>query len=318
MPFLTISVVLLTTGRAAAAPAVCHVVGGGRNMLVVGDGLGTGTVQARYLMPPAPRSMGELEALIKKSGARAPAPPAAPPANTPGLSLRSTSDRAMVCNSPHAGPYVLWVGSAASGWSRPHVVNQPCLWWLSRETAAPGTIVWGAGREVQGRFAEMARMALRRKSDGALRITEPLLIYPRSTTNNHTVYFWIPGDLPDGDYEEIAYNGFGGEYGFSNPAPIRIARSAARAPRIYLATQFGAKGDDAEDDRAAIQAALDKAAGDHGIVYLPPGTYYASGSIRVPDGVTLRGAGSDQTVIRILPGEFGRTTPAEDARLVDR
>ena len=224
----------------------------------------------------------------------------------------------MVCGSPHSGPYVLWVGSAALGWSRPHVVNQPRLWWLSRETAAPGAIVWGAGREVQGRFADLARVILRRKSDGALHVTEPLLINPKSVTNNHTVYFWIPKELPEGDYEAIAYNGFGGEYGFSNPVPITVARPATRPPHLYLATEFGAKGDDAEDDRAAIQAALDKAAKDGGVVYLPPGTYYVSGSVRVPDGVTLRGAGSDQTAIRVLPHEFGRTTPQEDGRFVDR
>jgi len=287
-------------------------------MLVVGDGLAAGAVQARYLTVPGPRSLGELQALVDASAARSPVPPDAPPKNAMNLSIRSTSDRVMVSSSPHGGPYVLWVGSAALGWSHPRVVNQPRLWWLSQETAAPGTIVWGAGREVQGRFAEMARVILRRKSDGAVHITEPLLIYPKSTTNNHTVYFWVPNELPDGDYEAIAYNGFGGPYGFSNPLPIKIARRAPRVTRIYQATEVGAKGDDADDDREAIQAALDKAAPDAATVYLAPGTYYTSGSIRVPDGVTLRGAGSDQTVLRILPGEFGRTTPAEDARVTAR
>jgi hypothetical protein len=286
-------------------------------MLVIGNDLATGTVQARYLVLPAPRNLGELEALVKNSKARVPVPPLTPPDKAPSLSVRSTSDRVMVCGSPHGGPFLLWAGSAALGWSSPQVVNQPRLWWLSQETAAPGTIVWGAGREVQGRFAEMARVILRSKSNGALHITEPLLIYPKSTTNNHTVYFWIPSELPDGDYEAIAYNGFGGAYGFSNPLPIKIAKRAPQARPLYRATEFGAKGDDADDDREAIQAALDKATPNAGIVYLPPGTYYTSGSIRVPDGVTLRGAGSDQTVLRILPGEFGRTTPAKDARLVN-
>jgi len=54
---------------------------------------------------------------------------------------------------------------------------------------------------------------------------------------------------------------------------------------------FGATGDGATDDTAAIQAALNYASGlTYGTVYLPKGTYLISGSgITVPIGVSLRG-----------------------------
>ena len=71
------AVVLLFAARGAVAtPAICHVVGGGRNMVIVGDQFGSATVQAKYLLRPAPRSLGELETLVHSSAARAPGPPA--------------------------------------------------------------------------------------------------------------------------------------------------------------------------------------------------------------------------------------------------
>ncbi len=54
---------------------------------------------------------------------------------------------------------------------------------------------------------------------------------------------------------------------------------------------FGAVGDAVADDTAAFQRALDavyKAQG--GVVYAPPGRYLFSGTLTVPDGVTLRGS----------------------------
>lgn len=63
---------------------------------------------------------------------------------------------------------------------------------------------------------------------------------------------------------------------------------------LYLATseEFGAvANNDAIDNTAAIQKALDKAAADGGgIVYLPPGRYKVSGSLSIPTGVELKGA----------------------------
>lgn len=60
----------------------------------------------------------------------------------------------------------------------------------------------------------------------------------------------------------------------------------AKSPPVSVSvTGFGAKGDGATDDRAAIQAAI--AAGDD--VYLPAGRYVVSGWISLRSGVRLRG-----------------------------
>lgn len=67
------------------------------------------------------------------------------------------------------------------------------------------------------------------------------------------------------------------------------------AATVYV-NQYGAKGDGTTDDTAAIQRALDAAAGTHNTVTLRPGTYrigsiFVKGGSRLdlPKGVTLRG-----------------------------
>lgn len=72
--------------------------------------------------------------------------------------------------------------------------------------------------------------------------------------------------------------------------------SSAVAQKTLVANDFGAKGDGVAVDTAAIQRALDAAAGKHDTVTLKPGTYLIgsifvkSGThLDIPKGVTLRG-----------------------------
>ena len=67
---------------------------------------------------------------------------------------------------------------------------------------------------------------------------------------------------------------------------------------------YGAKGDGATDDTAAIQVALDivRIAGG-GSVYVPPGVYLVTHSLRIGSNTTFYGAG-DATVIRAHPTAF--------------
>lgn len=72
-----------------------------------------------------------------------------------------------------------------------------------------------------------------------------------------------------------------------------MADFATRQPaktNLFIATNFGAKGNGVTDDTLAIQAAL-HAAGTNGggIVYLPPGPYHVTNTLDVPSGVELRG-----------------------------
>lgn len=74
-----------------------------------------------------------------------------------------------------------------------------------------------------------------------------------------------------------------------------IYRSAQPKPSSHLLynvrlSPYGALGDGASDDTAAIQAALNAAeTAGGGTVFLPAGRYRIDGSLRVPSGVELRG-----------------------------
>lgn len=71
---------------------------------------------------------------------------------------------------------------------------------------------------------------------------------------------------------------------------------------FYDVRDYGAKGDGATDDTAAIQAALDAARAVGGVaVYLPPGVYLISSYLRIGSTVTLCGAGAS-SVLRLKTG----------------
>lgn len=89
---------------------------------------------------------------------------------------------------------------------------------------------------------------------------------------------------------------------------LKILMVMAFSSSAYAATNvrdFGAKGDGATDDHAAVQAALDAGAG--GVVNVPAGRYLlGKGSgpwcIRVPAGTTLQGASGAVLVQAVVGG----------------
>ncbi|MFZ5495672.1 MAG: glycosyl hydrolase family 28-related protein [Verrucomicrobiota bacterium] len=69
------------------------------------------------------------------------------------------------------------------------------------------------------------------------------------------------------------------------PAPL------ARPAGSLSVRDFGAHGDGAADDTAALQKAVAAVAQQGGIVWVPAGDYKLTGDIIVPSGVTIQGAG---------------------------
>lgn len=77
---------------------------------------------------------------------------------------------------------------------------------------------------------------------------------------------------------------------------------------IVDVTTFGAVPDDAEDDTVAIQTAINQFPGGNRIVYLPPGQYLLSDTLRWPDSelpgqtqkrVILQGASESSTILKL-------------------
>jgi hypothetical protein len=80
----------------------------------------------------------------------------------------------------------------------------------------------------------------------------------------------------------------------AEPYPFR-APPRPQSDQLYNVMDFGAKGNGADDDFAAIQAALDAAGKTGGTVYLPSGKYRLdNGGLTVPSGVELRGSADVQ------------------------
>lgn len=79
---------------------------------------------------------------------------------------------------------------------------------------------------------------------------------------------------------------------YTVPLPAAVVRSAAdRLAEVLSVKDFGAKGDGGTDDTAAIQAALEAAPANGGIVFFPAGTYRVTSTLTIP-GVTDISGGS--------------------------
>jgi hypothetical protein len=78
----------------------------------------------------------------------------------------------------------------------------------------------------------------------------------------------------------------------------------------YDVTYYGAEGDGATDDTAAIQSAIDAAiASGGGTIYFPSGTYVISDELVVGDSIAMKGDGRDATTIETEQSGDGAQFP---------
>ena len=92
------------------------------------------------------------------------------------------------------------------------------------------------------------------------------------------------------------------EAGVDGGIPNRTyVRNGVGEDDIDVVLDYSADNSGTNDCSTAIQNAVNACSsdGDCDVVYLPAGTYYVNGSISVPSGITIRGAGRDSTTWRI-------------------
>lgn len=210
--------------------------------------------------------------------------------------------------------YAAWV-QTSTGSSEPAYLNRAEPQWLSEHTVYPMQHVRCVGRNfLNPRTGRVDGLRLSVVStDGRQRSRARVI-----TATEYAIDFVVPRDVRPGQkYVVEVTNGAGGRWGTALlPQAEAVDVVAANASVLALSTmlgtqaawladiphkqewnvrEFGAEGDGATDDTAAIQSALDEA-GSHGggIVRIPSGTYSFS-SISIPASTILLGAGPDRT-----------------------
>lgn len=206
-----------------------------------------------------------------------------------------------------AGGHVCWIRNA-DGWSKPWRITAAQPWWVSPAAAPPGATVRVFGRSLDARL-----VALKASDDGQV------TVLPDFQHGQHPLYetqITLPADLAPGQYELFVHNGTGGESGWGGPVPVRVEAAAAAPSQLFDAREFGAKGNGVDDDTAALRAALVQAGeAGGGTVFLPPGRYAISATLWIPTGVTLQGAGAQNSILAVRGEQPMRwDVPAEIAR----
>jgi hypothetical protein len=181
-------------------------------------------------------------------------------------------------------------------------LNLPEIWFLQPETllaglrenqTAPGTEVQIVGKDflLPGDLGT-PRVEIR-SGNGAW--TNLAIV----KSERFSLYAKVPTGIPTGTYELRVSNGFGGANGWSGALAIEIRNPDAWPAQVFnVKKDFGAKGDDINDDTDAIEKALAASrANGGGTVYLPWGIYRVSRALVVPPRTTLRGDAKNATVL---------------------
>ncbi len=196
---------------------------------------------------------------------------------------------------PRWSTYLMWPevggvrGSAVA-------INRTEAWWVGPDEGIAGERAAVYGRNLaHDNENERAWIFLETKGGGLGRWVAV------DAVNPYRVEFRIPKIEP-GEYGVWAHNGHGGDWGWSGPLRLTIlAHSpwAGARERVVDVRDHGAVGDGKTDETAAIQSALDAATKvAPATVYFPAGIYEVNGMIDLRDGVSWRGAGRDETLIR--------------------
>lgn len=195
---------------------------------------------------------------------------------------------------------VVWA-QTPEGFSKPCLFNVAKPVWLNRREARPGSVlsIFGYGVNLKQYHRSVSqRVALVRPGAGPVFAEISRNARGMTAEDQKMLYFRLPTDLPPGDYKVSMHNGFGGEHGWREVAPLKVL-SAAKEEVVFNVRDFGARGDGLQNDYSAITAAIQAAVGSGGgVVYLPAGSYAVDTSLRLPSGVILRG--ENRRVSRIV------------------
>ncbi len=189
--------------------------------------------------------------------------------------------------------FLAWFGNDA-GWSRPLRLNVPQPWWYWPREPAAGSKLRIFGRDLARRpdrttaFLYLARPG------------EPGRWLEVERAEKYTVTAQLPADLDPGAYQLWLHAGSGGAFGWSEPLAVRVVPGEENEGAIIdLAPPVEADGADVDLNQRLEEVA----AGGGGTLRLAAGVYPFRGTIRVPGGVRLVGAGREATRLQLVQSE---------------
>jgi len=176
------------------------------------------------------------------------------------------------------GPVVVWAKNEA-GYSAPLVLNAPNPWWCAPQSAKPGATVRVFGRNL-ARRPDLARAFVYLAQPGKRGVW---LNVPAAS--KYELQVQLPSGLQPGDYRLWVHAGKGGAYGWGAPLALSV-EPAAPLPAVVPY----AGGD--------VQQAVDRLAEKGGVLRLPEGVFELTGTLVVPAGVSVEGAGRSKTILQ--------------------
>jgi len=87
-------------------------------------------------------------------------------------------------------------------------------------------------------------------------------------------------------------------------ACVAVGVSVSTGSHTFNIVDYGARADGATDDAAAIQAAIDAAADDHGTVVIPAGVFLVGSTLELESDITIEG----------IPGQTVLTMPSQSSQ----
>ncbi len=170
------------------------------------------------------------------------------------------------------------------------LLNRPVIWWLQGDQGlegSPGGYLRVLGKNLLG-SAKSATVYL--QGTRSLKL--------EGTGDSWALQVPVPASVGEGLYRLYVHNGYGGAAGWSEPVAVTLRRSEPWPERVFSVVDHGANGRDAEDDTAAVQAAL-AAAGQAGggVVYFPRGRYLVNQPLTIPLFTVLRGDSEDLSAL---------------------
>ena len=172
------------------------------------------------------------------------------------------------------------------------LVNAPQVWWARGDSnldAFPGgeVRVFGLCLGWKGAREPLAGTPSTKTSTRVVLRGPAVLELAVAEADLYAAQARLSQDAPPGDYEVWVHNGCGGAAAWGRCSQrLKVRQPQPWPVREFNVLRFGARGDGAADDTAAVQSALDAAARNGGgIVRFPSGQYRFNRTLTVPQRV---------------------------------